>query len=223
MSQPTDARLRALFRDAPAAAEPREPVDPDKVWLAVRGQLPRDELDALIDRCAEDPDAALAWRLAADLAADRDHTELAPVPAPANDPRFGFGVPRRLWAPVALMVAAVLLLLLAPPLLREEPTPGPTLRSGDARLALVPVQGAERGRDLVLEWSALPEGTRYTLLITDPGLAPLHRVDGLGTARATVPGAITRGWVADRVLWRVEAVTPDGRPVASEVGTIALR
>jgi hypothetical protein len=59
------SRLARAFRDAGVDARPREDCpDPDRIWAAVRLELPLDERLAIIDHTSTCPVCAEAWRIA---------------------------------------------------------------------------------------------------------------------------------------------------------------
>jgi hypothetical protein len=96
---PDDAtveRLREAFRASDAPEREGEPVDADRIWLAVTGESSPEERREVIARVAADPAWATAWRLAHALsqaaanAPQEAPTALAPTPdthAAANAPQ----------------------------------------------------------------------------------------------------------------------------------------
>lgn len=199
MSDFTDDQLRAAFRNA-TADSPELPADAERVRAAAWGELSRAETDAMIDRIAADPDAALAWRLAAELQPE------AEAPAPDNV------VPllRRpaLWGALALAAAALLVVGLGT---RSTPD-APAYRAGDDAPALISeVHTATAGTPVTLTWSDV-DAARYRLVVSDAALRPVHRAE-LDIPRATLPAAATADRAGETLLWRVDAVLADGTVV----------
>ena len=80
MNQQTDEsrRLAAALREASADSRQRDDCpEPDRIWGAVRLEVPLDERQSIIDHTIECPTCAEAWRLAVEFGRD------APAPAVA--------------------------------------------------------------------------------------------------------------------------------------------
>ncbi len=220
------AWLRAGFAQAPPSSE-AAPTDPERIWAAVHGSHDHEDdnadRQALIDRLHTDPQLALEWRLAAALPPMSSELEQADV-----------DVARPRWANVtavvgvAVAVAAALALWLATPAPSQPSgTPEPALRApaGDHLLQTTLALDAPLPRaDFRLHWSSDVLGSpTFTVRVTTRDLAPVHEADGLTETTVQVPAAALEGVPSGSVLlWRVEAIEPDGRRHASGVWEIAV-
>jgi hypothetical protein len=208
-----DEALRAAFR-ARTEAEPTPGGCPpsDRVWLAVRGELPVDERRAVVDHTSACGACAEAWRLA---------VEVTPDPIVAVAPASRTVLPgrwRRQLAPLA--TAAVLALGLGGAFwfLRGRPSAAPEFRGEQAPVirSLVSDDRALARVGFRLQWSAGPAGTRYDVRVTTEALAVVANGRGLAEPSFLVPAGSLRSLPAGtRLLWRVEATFPDGERVAS--------
>ncbi len=226
--------LRAAFAKIPARTPALAPIEPERIWAAVRGELDARETAEIVDRLHEDPELAMEWRLAVELAgaeAEAATTEAdptAPSPAPAaNDRRYGYA---------ALLVAAavgalVLSLRPAPPPLDPGPGPGedstPAMRApaGGAAISTELPDGSTLPRArFELRWSTVPGADHYELRLSTLALDPLHRALELHDPRATIPAeALAPVATGEAMLWQVTAVMPDGRRLDSPAWRIAVQ
>lgn len=215
------ARLRETFADGSGRPEPEACPEPDRLWEAVAGELPADELRTVVDHLAACPDCSEEWRLA--LAVRREAEEEArrhePAAAPfAPSARWG-GRARR-WAAAAAV--AVIGVGLAGVWWSRQGGPGEPIvyRQGEevAIESLLP-EGEPLSRDEpVLRWSAGPEGSTYGVLVSteDPLAGSLAEAAGLAEPEYRIPAEALDGLPSGaRILWQVEATTAEGQQITS--------
>ncbi len=177
--------------------------EPDRIWAALRGDLPAPERRGVVLHTARCPACAEDFRLAAQLA------EAAGERMPRA--RDESATTWTWWTRGFAAAAAVVLVAVG--LGRLGDTPPPVHRTGEEELIrslLVPGQTLPRD-DFLLRWSG-PEGARYDVEVTTyPELELVARARSLEATELLVaqedlagvpPGA--------RLLWQVEAVLPDG-------------
>jgi hypothetical protein len=206
-------RLRARFAAPPhGAAASDDCADADRIWLAARGELPWPETLALIDHAASCAACTVAWRMAREQAR-ADGVSVMPGSKGGDAARWRW---LRYAAAAAVVVVAAGLVVQQRP---QRETEAPALRatSGHAIRPLLP-DGSELPRAAFrLRWSPGPPGSRYAIHVTDEQLSPIAEAAGLDAPEFRVPesalGALAPG---ARVLWRVEAVFPDGTRVTSD-------
>lgn len=210
-----DEALRAAWRGRRAGSPPAAGCPPaSDLWSAVRGELPAEARRAVVDHTSSCAACAEAWRLAVALTPD-------PIPVAPEAPRSVLAwLPRPgVLAPLAAAAALVVALAAGFGLL-TGPRPG---RTPEFRGAEVPVirsllgeaQALPRG-SFRLQWTAAGEGSRYDVQVTTEALEVVASVQGLAEPVHVVPeSALLRLPAGARLLWRVEAVLPDGERVAS--------
>ena len=201
----SDEQLREAFQAQRAAATPPDACPPAaEIWSAVRGELTAEQRRALIDHTSACGACAEAWRLAMDVSRD---------PISTHRPWW------RTFAPLA--AAAALILALGGGLwLWRAPGPvdTPGFRGGDAPVirSLVPEGKALPRQDFRLRWSEGPEGSNYDVRVTTESLQVLAGGRRLAEPSFLVPESALAPLPKDsKILWRVEAVLPDGERVAS--------
>jgi len=199
-----DARLRESFATLPQGPVAHDGCPaPDRLWAAARGELARDERLAVLDHTTACAECALAWRLAGEL-----------VDAPARVSRKPRAVGVR-W----LVAAAALVIAVAGLQVLREPRLPPVYR---APMDAAVTSRLERDSQLPIEefrlaWTPGPEGARCDVRVSDEDLAVVHRAIGVAATEVTVPPRAFDSFAnGDRVLWQVDAVLPDGRPLPSE-------
>jgi hypothetical protein len=193
------------WRAAWASLAPSEPgplcAPPDEIWGAVHGRLSQPRLRVLLEHSASCADCASLWRLA---------RELSPAEEPLRFPRklalAGAG---------ALLAAALVVLVVLPrsAFRREQP-----MMRGAQPGGLRPVAPDEpllRARPR-LRWTGGAEGSRYAVTVSTPDLKTLYRADALSIPELDLPpGTLDPVPPGGSVVWRVEAVAPDGRRSSS--------
>ena len=203
-------RLAEALTSGSCSASPAEPVSAETIWRAMEGELPPAEVEALADRAARDPDLAAEWRLAVAAKRLRDRS------ASTNVREFR----PRLWRPWILSLAAAIMVLAVglPVLLHHTASRQPAFRglppSPIERVA--PDESAVSSGHLVLQWTCSIEGARYEVEVSDSSLRPVAKATDLKEPRFQVPADALRNFAPGAmILWRVWAVTQDGRRVGS--------
>lgn len=218
MSEPDSelTRLRERFRAAAGEAErPADCPAAERLWDALHHRLSSGECRSIIDHTARCPACAEAWRLARDISStaataqvEAERTGLGPV----------HGVGWRRWVPLAAAAALVVVvgMMLRHGHVRDDHPP--QYRTGDeiAIRSLLP-QGIPLARSACqLRWSAGPEGSRYTVEVANADLEVIVRSRGLESTEFTVPFDRLAGLPPGaELLWRVEAILPDGRTITT--------
>jgi hypothetical protein len=215
-------RLRAAWRSAAEGARPRDDCpSAERLWAALRKELPAETRREVIEHLAGCPACSEAWRLA---------VEMLPEPVPEASAARSW-LPDWVMAPrlVPLAAAAALvaaagvgLLLTRGPGTREEPgyredrTPRIVSRVAEDE----PLSRS----DFRLRWSPGPEGTRYDVRLTTESLEPVAAASGLADPEWLVPeSALAPVAPGARLLWQVELRLPGGGRRQSETFVAALR
>lgn len=198
------SRLREAFAapevSAKGAPEPEACPPSDQIWLAVRGELPPDELRAILDHIAACPACAEDWRIA--MVFEEEARAAAPPRRIHTD--------RRAWMAVAatILVAVVGFQLQRP---KEDPA---TVFRGDGPAGVQSlVEGESLPREaFLLEWQAVPGAEAYRVEVTTTsGLDPLFQADRLTTTSCQVPaGALAGVRSGDTIYWTVTPVGQGG-------------
>jgi hypothetical protein len=205
--------LRAAFASlsANAAPGPDCPV-PDSIWEALRGEMSARSTAAIVEHTSRCHACAEAWRLGHELAGQRRAETGAVARATAfRVPAFG------VWASLAaaaLLVIVVGIGIVMPP--RNQP-PSVT-RAGEESAIQSLVEGTAslpRGA-CVLKWSAPVAGARYRIRVGTQDLTPIASLQNLERPEYQVPIKNLEKLPPGAILvWRVEAILPDGRRIAS--------
>lgn len=206
MTEPVEGlqRLREVFqsRRAPAPAPLCPPAD--RTWEAARASTPLREMEAVVEHTASCPACAAAWRLARELAPQAEGRALA----------------RRTWRPAGILAVAAAALLAVGVGLRTSTWRSATSeyrRSAPLRIeSLVPKEAALRRAACVLRWRSGLAGARFSLHVTDEDLNVLASPRDLATEAFAVPAeALASLPPGAGILWRVEALSQDGRKLGS--------
>ena len=216
------ALVAAADEAPPSATSP----SPDRIWDAVRGQLPSREAQDVIDAALRDPAAYAELRMALALAAELDAIGLEAL-APAVSAKSSRSVRTRRWGVLAFAIAAALLAALT---LRSQGEPPVASHGADYRDSTTPSLGSdlEPGHPLPrdafeLRWDAVP-GAHYTISVSTESARLVTHRRGLREPSLTVPAAkltdLPRG---TRLLWRVEAVLEDGTREHSPTFVVTLQ
>ena len=202
-------RLQRAF----ASLEGRSPgpgcPEPERLWSAARGELPAHVVRPLVLHLVECGACAEGWRLAREV-----EPRLVPAPAVAARP-----VPARpSWTFWGALAAGMTVALAASVVLHQQPERTPGFREGtrnDIR-SLVPESDALPRDRCVLRWSPGPEGTTYNLQVATERLEKISEARGLTSAAYQVPPPVLASLPSGaKLLWRVEAVAPDGARATS--------
>ncbi|WP_375755435.1 hypothetical protein [Corallococcus exercitus] len=239
-------RLRTALRDDDAQGEP---VDADRVWLAVTNALPAEERREIVERVAADPAWAQAWRLAKAMSQAAAEAEKAPVAGEASAtgdeaPATGVEAPakvvplsarrepaRRVWQgrPAWAAMAATVVVLVGTVVVLRQQQPGedPTRIRGGAAEAIasqVPEATALPREQFVLRWSGVPQALSWSVQVSSEDLKLFHRAERLASREYTVPADVLVELTAGaRILWQVEARLPDGSVQRSSTFVNRLR
>jgi hypothetical protein len=202
--------LRAAFT-APADAAPETETcpPPERIWAAVRGELPPAELREVVDHTAFCAACAEDWRLAAELAREEEARPAA-APAPSN---VVYGRFRRFGNVAAAALAAMLLLVVGLRVTGVIGTDEPIYRAGErpAIESRVPEAAALPAERFVLGWTPVPEAAGYDVRVSTEGLRVIHEARGVGGTELQVPASALEGLPpGTRLLWQVEAALPEG-------------
>jgi hypothetical protein len=198
-------RLQEVFSSlAPGARPPEGCPAADRIWAALRGELPAREVRGLVDHTASCPACAEAWRLA--VAVERETAEETPA-----EPVAAAGGWNRRWAMAA--TAALALLVVGIQLWTSDGRDGRSeYRQGQevAFQSLVSEDQPLPRDDAWLRWSGI-EGARYDLEVTSETLDVLASAQGLEVPGFQVPEEAFSGLAPGSwILWRVDASLPDG-------------
>ena len=203
--------LRAAFTTpVPAAWNPGGCPEPDRIWEAVRGELPPEEVRDIVDHVAICASCAEDWRIAMEFEKKKE-----PVVLPFPARRF------QRWIAAA---AAALVLTVGGISVRQMMTPDPPPQYRGAETEIRSLDGETRPRqDFVLAWSPVEGAESYDVLVTTSELATVADPKGLPKPRCQVPASALADLPAGtRLHWRVTAVFPDGGRKQSPTFTTAL-
>jgi len=207
-------QLRRALRSMADGARPRPGCpEPERLWDAVAGQLPVEQVREVVDHTASCPSCAEAWRLAHQLSRGA-HEERQGVERPVFAARVSWR-----WAVAA--AATVVLGVMGVQLWRTGPVGDPPAGYRDP--------GGETIRSLLLDGEALPRERFLLRWTADTGAVPrfdvrvatedLQVIDlarGLEDPEYVVPeDALEQVSAGDRILWQVEAVMEDGSSAVS--------
>lgn len=208
----------AADREQVGTEAPRVAADAERIWRAVSGELPPEEVQALAEEAARDAELAHAWRLALELRAS--------MPQPSAERRLvrfpAAGAPLR-WAIAATLAVAIgaglWLRLDQGPVVIRGGEPGSTIA------ALVAEGSPLSRRDFHLRWTPLADrGARYTLRLTTADLRLIAEAPDLATADHQVPPRALAGVPPGAtLLWQVDARLPGGAVVSSTTFHVVLR
>jgi hypothetical protein len=222
MTEPSDD-LEQRFRAAlPDTDDPGCPA-PDAYWAAAAGELPFEQVRALVDHGARCAGCAEAWRILADV-----RRESEAVTAPSRPPALPPLAPvrgrirGRLLLPLAVsaMAAVGLWVMLRPP----SPRPAPVERgNGGARTLRAESPAVQPAGDAVLRWSEVPGASSYNVTVLTPDLVVVHQAVGLAAHELRLPQGVGQRAAGGGLLWNVDAVLPDGRTVASPTFELLLK
>jgi hypothetical protein len=220
---PESGRLRAWFLAEAAATPPAGGCSGrDRIWEAALGSLPAPERTILLDHAADCASCAEVWRLAREVIAGAGS---ALFPAAGRAPHRHRSVVAWAWGLPTAAAAALLVVLVAPRLLRDAAPPAAFRDEGAASLASLVPSGAALPRDaFVLSWSPGPPGSLYDVEVATSDVRTVASAEGLDAARYRVPAeALAHLPAGTRLLWRVEALLPDGTRIASPAFHVSLR
>jgi hypothetical protein len=211
MSPPelSEELLRTAFSTNPSEAEVDDATT-DAIWRAVEGSCAAEELGALLRRAREEPAVAEAWRMAQAVHAEvvDEANEAAPSGEVVAGPTHWWRRPAVVGMGTAVALAAAVLLVVQT---GEVPREGGPMRAETAELAST-LSSTELPRDhAILRWTATDDGSVYSVTVTTDALQPVAQTGGLRTPEWQIPADTLAAFpVGTVVLWRVEALLPDG-------------
>jgi hypothetical protein len=211
------AALRALAEDArPLADCP----PPERLWHAVRAELPVEQRREIVEHIAGCLACAEAWRLAVEIDPDA-----RPTAAASTAPWIAaFFEPRHL-VPLA---ASLLIAATAGVVLLHGPEgaldPGYREAGSAAIRSLLPENEPVARSAFRLRWSPGPVGIRYDVRVTTESLDPVASAQGLTDASFLVAEPLLASLPAgSRLLWQVHMRRPDGNRQDSPTFATLLR
>lgn len=216
-------RLRAAFT-APAApaSDPASCPAPETIWLAVRGELPPQELRQVVEHTASCAACAEDWRLAAEL--NRQEAGQATVVQPGKVIAGRFGQ----WRNMAAAAAIAAGLLVAAGIYRtgdfgpQEPTYREAEHAG--MRSLLPEGQAVSRQEAVLRWSPAPGATSYDVQVSTEDLQAVASSQGQTATELRIPAsALASLPPGAKLLWQIEAVRADGTRETSPTFVTPLR
>lgn len=215
------ARLRSAFAEPEGPAPEPEACPPsDRIWLAVRGELPPDGLREVVDHVAACPACAEDWRIAM-VFEEEARAAGSASPERIRPTRRGIAHYRAWMAVAATILVAVVGLRLHQPGPRPQE---PVFRSGQTQAVemLVPDGAPVSRRSCALTWKATPDAASYRLRVTDAALNTLYE-DGVAATAYTVPESALAGLApGTKLYWAVTPVSRDGAEMQSQTATRSI-
>jgi Putative zinc-finger len=206
------ARLRRGFAAAPQPAAASAACPPsEKIWEAVRGELPPREIQGIVEHMAACASCAEDWRLA--IALQRPEAGVSNVIPSAH--RFSTGQRLRNWG---LAAAAVLALAVVGVQWAQHAADPAGYRGEQAAIHSLLEEGQALPRnEFLLQWSApATPGATYDVEVSTEDLRVLASGDDLREPRLLVPAHSLAGLApGTRILWKVDAELPQGEHVSS--------
>jgi hypothetical protein len=218
-----DEKELASLRQAFASSSQPAPVAvcpaPEKIWDAVHGTLPADEVREIVQHTAVCAACAEDWRLAHTLQSQEPAADAAPAPLRFAPRSVSFHRLRTFGLAAAAALALVFVgvqYFKAPPQ-PAAPAPG-DYRGNEPMVSSALPQGQPLDRaHFVLRWSAPAPGATYTVKVTtEDDTRLVASAEGLTATEYQVPASALQGIPAgSRLLWRVEADVPDRGHISS--------
>ncbi len=206
------ARMRRAFASlSQTAPEPAACPLPEKIWEAVRGELPPGEIRAIVEHMAACPACAEDWRLA--VALQKPETA-SNVVIPAAE-RFTLGRRLRSWG---LAAAAVLALAVVGVQFAQQGAEQAGYRGGEGTIQSLVEEGQALPRNqFLLRWSALETpGATYDVEVSTEDLRVVASAGNLREPQLLVPASSLAGLPpGTRLLWKVDAELPEGGQLSS--------
>jgi hypothetical protein len=209
-SEPADvARLRAAL--AAIRHDAVAPVDAERIFDALHGDVTPEERRRVVDELIANPDAAEAWRLA---------QELAP-PASVTPSARGAGTWRWWSAAAAAVLAVGLVWQFADPWRSGEP---PAYRSVEQRTiaSLLPAGQPLSRSNPVLRWTGI-DGARYRVTVLTATLDVVEEANDLSAPEYTIGAdVVARFPPGTQLLWQVEARISGEGSIVSPTFTVRV-
>jgi len=212
--------LAQRFRSALPDTDGPDCPAPDTFWAAAAGELPFEQVRALVDHGAHCGRCAEAWRILADVRREAGEAVTAPARPPALPP----AAPSRRRTLVPLAVSAMAAVGLWVVLRPAPPRPAPVER-GNGRAVTVRAESSavQPAGEAVLRWSEVPGATSYNVTVLTPDLVVVHQAVGVAAHELRLPQGVGQRAAGGGLLWNVDAVLPDGRTVASPTFELHLK
>ncbi len=211
-------RLRRAFAEPGPAPDPEDCPSPETIWEAVRGELPADEVRALVEHTATCPACAEDWRIAA--AFEEESRAWQPEEAPEERPKIAW---RRMWIAAAAALVLTVLGLQTRNWIGEDQPPVYRNEGGAAITTRVPEGTTLPRQAFDLKWSPVQGALSYNLLVSTETLQTVTDVQGLTAPQYRIPEAaladLSKG---TKLYWHVEAALPEGGRVASRTFSAAV-
>ena len=216
------AKLRRAFA-APvhAAWQTAGCPEPDRIWEAVRGELPADEIREVVNHVAACSSCAEDWRIAKAFEEEAhagDTAESAETPSTVLRPSVSRFRPWIAAAAVALVVTVAGIQIRT-----NRPDTPPVYRSGSGSAVEVREKASAPRGNMFFGWKATPGAESYELLVTTSDLVIVANPKNLTTIQYQVPASALADLPAGaRLFWSVTAVFPDGSRQQSQTLTTTL-
>jgi hypothetical protein len=198
--------LRAAFQRLADTAS-LEGVDAERLWLAVTADVSAEERREVVEKAAQDPSWALAWRLAEEMwAASREAAAPVRVVRRSSNP-LAWGA---LAAGLATVVGLGIWNARGPAIVGDrDPT--------RARIeSLLRSEGTLSRADAVLRWTG-PPGATWDIRVTSEDLVHVHSASAVAATEYRLPEAFVSQLPSGaRVLWQVEARLSEGGTLRSD-------
>jgi hypothetical protein len=184
---------------------------PEAIWDAVTGAGSPAHASAVVEHTSRCFACAEAWRLAREFGGRTVSEPGSAGSTPASR------VPgRRTWT--ALAAAMVVLSAGIGLVILRRGAPPVVMRAGEEIeiRSLVPESAPLSREACVLKWSEPAAGARYTVRVGTEDLAPIALAENLDRAEYRIQAKdLEKVPQGSAIVWRVEAVLPDGRRIAS--------
>ncbi|HZJ52766.1 MAG TPA: hypothetical protein VFD38_01400 [Myxococcaceae bacterium] len=218
--------LQQRFRAALPDTDERDCPPADAFWTAAAGELPFEQVRALVDHGARCARCAEAWRILADVRHAAAESDTVQAVAPRARP-LAAAAPHRSWARgrALLPLAAAALAAVGVWTMLRPPAPGaPPVERGNGGGTLRAESPQEQpAGDAVLRWSEVPGASSYNVTVLTPDLVVVHQVVGVSARELRLPEGVRQRGAGGGLLWNVDAVLPDGRTVASPTFEVRLK
>jgi hypothetical protein len=209
-------RLRTAWASLPPSERGPGCAPPEEIWAAVQGEHPGERARTLIEHAVGCADCATLWRLARELSAAPADADAPERSLAAQKPARVLPFRRAVAVGAGLLAAAVVAFVLVPRLSPPAGPPAELRGTGGAELRMAPGTESVFRNRATLRWTGAPPGSRYAITVSTSDLTVLFRASGLTATEVEVPATALAGVpVGSQVLWRIEAILPDGTRLAS--------
>ncbi|MFN7965293.1 MAG: hypothetical protein U0V87_06380 [Acidobacteriota bacterium] len=209
-------RIKDAFAPLPPDSQGQHGCPPSEViWDAAHGNLPAEQVRALVLHAARCSACASAWRMANEARAVVGRTAPAiSVRVPARS--------YRVWG-LAAALACGLVAVGVFMTTRDRTTVVERTQSERPLEALLGDHATLPRNNFMLRWTDAGSGALYRVEVARENLESIYNAAGLTMSHVTVPASALEGVTTGAVLyWRVSAVLPDGRVVEGTTHTVTL-